>query len=50
MLGELQGKYDEDSGMMVHGFSYHGVPKTFKVIIQDEDGNLSVQCRCSTGL
>lgn len=42
LFGELQGEYDRQSNMMVHRFSYHGVPQTFKVIVQDEAGNLIV--------
>lgn len=42
LFGDLKGKYDENKDMMVHNFSYHGVPHTFKIIIQEPDGNLYV--------
>lgn len=42
LFGKLKGEYDRENSMMVHRFSYHGVPQTFKVIVQDASGNLIV--------
>ena len=42
LFGDLVGKYDDKSGKMVHEFSYIGVPKKFKIIVQKDDGSLQV--------
>jgi hypothetical protein len=40
--GSLKGEYNEKKGFMVHSFSYRDVPKTFKIIVQYENGDLVV--------
>jgi len=40
LFGSLNGSYREDIDMMVHKFTYFGVPKTFKIIIQYENGEI----------
>lgn len=40
--GDLVGTYEAKSDEIVHKFSYIGVPKMFKIIIQKEDGSLQV--------
>ncbi|MTI69842.1 MAG: hypothetical protein FH751_06285 [Firmicutes bacterium] len=42
LRGNLKGNYDKEKGMMVHKFSYVGVPKKFKIIIQKENGDLQI--------
>lgn len=42
LYGSLEGEYNEETGYIVHRFSYHEVPKTFKVIVQYEDGEIVV--------
>lgn len=42
LFGQLQGTYNERTKMIDHRFSYHGVPQTFKIIIQYPDKRLWV--------
>ena len=42
LYGDLEGEYNEETEYMVHRFSYHEVPKTFKIIVQYEDGEIVV--------
>jgi len=40
--GSLFGEFDQESKLMVHKFSYVGVPKNFKIIMQKPDGGLII--------
>lgn len=42
IFGSLEGELNTHTGLMEHKFSYHGVPETFKVIIQYDDGETYV--------
>ncbi|SKA92979.1 hypothetical protein SAMN05443428_11332 [Caloramator quimbayensis] len=42
LFGDLHGKYDKEKNMMVHYFTYHGVPETFKIITENEKGEIVV--------
>ncbi|QCX33285.1 hypothetical protein FDN13_05965 [Caloramator sp. E03] len=42
LFGDLHGKYDKKKNMMVHYFTYHGVPETFKIIAENEKGDIIV--------
>lgn len=49
LFGGLEGHYDEKTEFMVHRFSYHAVPNTFKIIVQYENGDLIVSNAITPG-
>lgn len=42
LFGSLEGELNQHTNLMEHKFSYHGVPETFKVIIQYDNGEIYV--------
>lgn len=42
LYGHLKGEYNEKTGFIIHRYYYHAIPKTFKIIVQEENGDLLV--------
>lgn len=43
--GSLYGVFNQENSLMIHRFSYVGVPKEFKIIVQKENGELVISSK-----